>query len=101
MGDACDNDIDRDFDGIQDNKDNCPDIPNAEQTDTDGETFNKKFHFLYLISIFKGDNMGDKCDSDIDNDGVRNENDNCPYIPVNSFYKLMQKSQLQLALVIL
>lgn len=37
VGDACDNDMDRDFDGIQDNKDNCPDIPNADQVDTDGK----------------------------------------------------------------
>ena len=25
--------------------------------------------------------MGDECDSDIDNDGLPNEQDNCPLIP--------------------
>lgn len=37
VGDACDNNLDKDFDGIQDNRDNCPDFPNADQVDTDGE----------------------------------------------------------------
>lgn len=35
IGDACDNNKDRDDDGIQDNKDNCIDVPNADQVDTD------------------------------------------------------------------
>lgn len=39
VGDACDNDIDRDLDGIQDNKDNCPEIPNADQVDTDSKIY--------------------------------------------------------------
>lgn len=37
VGDACDNNMDRDYDGIQDNRDNCPDVPNADQVDTDGK----------------------------------------------------------------
>jgi thrombospondin 2/3/4/5 len=37
IGDACDNNKDRDLDGIQDNRDNCPDVPNADQVDTDGD----------------------------------------------------------------
>jgi Thrombospondin type 3 repeat len=28
--------------------------------------------------------MGDSCDSDIDNDGVPNNDDNCPFIPVRT-----------------
>lgn len=64
VGDACDNNLDRDLDGVQDNRDNCPDIANAEQTDTDK------------------DGLGDKCDPDIDNDRILNERDNCPFIPV-------------------
>lgn len=38
IGDACDNDFDRDLDGIQDNKDNCVTVPNADQLDRDGES---------------------------------------------------------------
>lgn len=65
VGNACDNNIDRDFDGIQDDRDNCVSVPNADQLDTDG------------------DGKGDVCDSDIDNDGIPNERDNCRYIPVS------------------
>lgn len=67
VGNACDNNIDRDFDGIQDDRDNCVAIPNADQLDTDG------------------DGLGDVCDGDIDNDGILNERDNCRYIPVRFF----------------
>lgn len=52
----------RDGDGIPDFKDNCPEVPNAQQTDTDS------------------DSMGDFCDPDIDNDGVLNAADNCVYV---------------------
>lgn len=37
VGDACDNNIDRDRDGIQYGVDNCPKIPNSDQLDTDGD----------------------------------------------------------------
>lgn len=37
VGDACDTNIDSDGDGYQDNIDNCPDIPNADQQDTDND----------------------------------------------------------------
>lgn len=37
VGDACDSNIDRDKDGIQDNVDNCPNIPNGEQRDADND----------------------------------------------------------------
>lgn len=45
VGDACDNNVDRDFDGIQDNRDNCPDIANADQVDTDGLILDSMWNF--------------------------------------------------------
>lgn len=54
---------DRDGDGIFDSEDNCPDTPNTDQADMDG------------------DGIGDVCDDDRDGDGVLNQVDNCPDIP--------------------
>ncbi|MEZ4463620.1 MAG: thrombospondin type 3 repeat-containing protein [bacterium] len=51
---------DRDSDGIDDGQDNCPDVANQNQTDTDG------------------DGSGNACDDDDDNDGVADDVDNCP-----------------------
>ena len=51
---------DQDFDGIEDDADNCPTLSNADQRD------------------FDNDNIGDVCDDDIDGDGVDNNADNCP-----------------------
>ncbi len=53
-------DKDADLDNIEDSKDNCPLVANADQKDADG------------------DKKGDACDLDRDNDGVLNINDNCP-----------------------
>lgn len=60
---------DTDRDGIADVQDNCPETPNADQTDLDG------------------DGRGDLCDLDRDGDGVPDRAappfvpDNCPLIP--------------------
>ncbi|MCW5801311.1 MAG: thrombospondin type 3 repeat-containing protein [Deltaproteobacteria bacterium] len=54
---------DRDSDGVPDNLDNCPDLSNPDQVDTDG------------------DGQGDACDTDDDNDGVADGSDNCPLVP--------------------
>lgn len=51
---------DRDADGIPDDDDNCPDTPNFDQADIDG------------------DGLGDACDDDRDGDEVANDADNCP-----------------------
>ena len=51
---------DNDSDGISDEIDNCPMVVNANQTDNDG------------------DGLGDACDSDLDGDGVDNQNDALP-----------------------
>jgi hypothetical protein len=59
---------DEDGDGVLDDQDNCPDVPNEDQLDTDGD----------------GD--GDACDEspngdDEDGDGVLDDQDNCPDVP--------------------
>ncbi|TKS82762.1 Thrombospondin-3a [Collichthys lucidus] len=62
VGDVCDTNLDTDGDGLQDSRDNCPDIPNSSQLDSDN------------------DGLGDDCDHDDDNDGVLDDYDNCRLI---------------------
>lgn len=55
---------DSDGDGIADTTDNCPDVANQDQKDTDGDG--------------KGDACGSDSTGDKDNDGVKDISDNCP-----------------------
>ena len=49
MGDACDSNIDRDFDGIQDSKDNCPKIANSDQVKL--TVFKKEKYLMKFIQF--------------------------------------------------
>ena len=53
---------DYDFDGVENNLDNCPEIQNIDQENYDD------------------DFLGNACDVDDDNDGVEDSADNCPFI---------------------
>jgi hypothetical protein len=60
---------DRDGDGVPDDTDNCPDVANPDQADSDG------------------DGIGNACDtgddgdlSDVDEDEVPAQDDNCPFV---------------------
>ncbi|MBS1211890.1 MAG: hypothetical protein H6R26_506, partial [Proteobacteria bacterium] len=56
---------DIDGDGVTDEVDNCPGVPNADQLDADG------------------DEQGNACDTDMDNDGTLNSSDCAPLDALN------------------
>jgi hypothetical protein len=59
--------IDTDDDTVPDSQDNCPDTPNAAQTNTDGDA------------------LGDACDPDDENDGIVDDIDLQPLVVSTSF----------------
>jgi hypothetical protein len=61
IGDATSQDFD--VDGVADTRDNCVEVSNSDQRDTDG------------------DRIGDACDDDVDGDGIADARDNCPFVP--------------------
>jgi len=96
--------VDTDGDGIYDDEDNCPEVPNTDQFDADddsigdlcdecpydsendadgdgvcGDVDNCPDEPNSNQADFDGDGAGDVCDLDDDNDGVLDENDNCPF----------------------
>jgi len=61
---------DEDDDGVLDEDDNCPDVPNANQADADNDGL--------------GDACDDNPDSDLDDDGVVDADDDCANTPDNA-----------------
>ena len=85
--DAC---PDTDGDGWADDADNCPLIPNPNQSDIDGDGVgdvcdNCPTVFNPTQTDSNSDGVGDACAStgkpDSDGDGWPNDEDNCPYVP--------------------
>ena len=58
--------------------DNCPQIPNYDQQDIDNDS--ERQTKVLLRSHHFSSEIGDLCDDDIDGDGIRNTEDNCPLV---------------------
>ncbi len=100
---------DADADGVADDLDNCPTVPNPDQSDSDGDGIGDVCDSCPAVANLDqldGDNdavgdacdncptipnpgqvdidadgLGDLCDADNDNDGIGNLADNCPLDP--------------------
>jgi MYXO-CTERM domain-containing protein len=76
---------DADGDGVPDNYDNCPFVPNRDQADSDGDGVGDACDNCPKVynpdqKDTDGNGIGDACDPDIDGDGIPNEKDNCPLV---------------------
>ena len=74
--------FDHDGDGVIDEDDNCPEIPNPGQTDSDGDGIgdlcdNCPSNHNPGQADYDGDGIGDLCDPDIDGDGYQGGVDDC------------------------
>jgi hypothetical protein len=77
---------DYDDDGMEDNFDNCPRVPNADQFDADGDSIGDLCDNCRDLSNAEqadldGDAIGDLCDVDRDGDLVEDDEDNCDHVP--------------------
>jgi hypothetical protein len=85
LGDTYQYADDYDEDGIEDDFDNCPFVPNRDQADADSDQVgdacdNCRSVANELQLDADGDHVGDACDPDIDGDNVLNLSDNCPQV---------------------
>jgi len=99
VGDVCDSDVDGD--SVADDNDNCPQIANTNQDDSDLDTIgdvcdpdddndtvidvadNCQLIANFDQSDFDNDGIGDVCDGDQDGDDVIDEFDLCPMSAAN------------------
>lgn len=66
--------VDTDKDGVPDNKDNCPTVPNGPSQANMADYGNMN------QSDMDADGKGDLCDDDVDGDGILNPGDNCVWV---------------------
>jgi hypothetical protein len=86
LGDTYQYADDYDEDGIEDDFDNCPFVPNRDQADDDGDKVGSACDNCAKLANLEqldtdGDRLGDACDPDIDGDNVLNAQDNCATMP--------------------